>query len=60
LTLLIVSCVEIRYGTTTSNGEFIVDTTSLIHDFFSKECDDAVHLVVDSTLSTDKVGPADV
>ena len=45
----------IRYGTTTLTGEYIVDTSSLIHDFFSKECDECVHLVVDTTLATDKV-----
>ena len=32
-----------------------MDTSSLIHDFFSKECDECVHLVVDTTLNTDKV-----
>eukprot|EP01036_Dinobryon_divergens_P026639 gene26639-35313_t len=43
------------YGTTTLTGEYIVDTSSLIHDFFSKECDECVHLVVDTTLATDKL-----
>ena len=32
-----------------------MDTSSFIHDFFSKECDECVHLVVDTTLNTDKV-----
>ena len=50
-----IPCILSRYGTTTLAGDYIVDTSSLIHDFFSKECDECVHLVVDTTLNTDKV-----
>lgn len=37
------------------NGAFIVDNSSLIHDFYTNECDNPVHLVVDTTLSSDSI-----
>lgn len=43
------------YTTTTLNGQFIVDTSSLFHDFYTNECANPVHLVVDTTLMTDKI-----
>lgn len=44
------------YSTTTNNGEFIIDNSSLIHEFYSGECDSPVHLVVDTTLMGDTIG----
>jgi translation initiation factor 3 subunit F len=43
------------YTTSTANGEFIIDNSSLIHDFYCNECADSpmtepIHLVVDTTL----------
>jgi len=43
------------YTTTTPNGEFITDNSSLINDFYSSECDNPVHVVIDTTLSGDKI-----
>ncbi len=43
------------YTTTTVNGEFIIDNSSLIHDFYSSECENPVHIVVDTTLSRDTI-----
>ncbi|KAJ1457842.1 hypothetical protein M885DRAFT_514331 [Pelagophyceae sp. CCMP2097] len=34
----------------TSAGAAIADSSSLIHEFYSRECADAVHLVVDTSL----------
>jgi translation initiation factor 3 subunit F len=39
------------YTTTTSQGQFINDNSSLIHDFYTSECERPVHIVVDTTLS---------
>jgi translation initiation factor 3 subunit F len=45
------------YTTTSQNGAFIVDNSSLIHEFYCGECDnDPIHIVVDTTLSGDTVG----
>lgn len=44
------------FSTTTSAGEIIVDNSSLIHDFYSRECVSPVHVVVDTTLAGDGVG----
>lgn len=43
------------YTTTSVNGAFIVDNSSLIHDFYTNECDNPVHLVVDTTLRSDNI-----
>eukprot|EP01038_Epipyxis_sp_PR26KG_P007098 gene7098-9685_t len=45
------------YTTTTSMGQFIIDTSSLIHEFYSQECNHnyPVHLVVDTALLNDKI-----
>jgi len=37
-------------------GRHVVDTSSLIHEFYSDECSDPVHLVVDAALADDRVG----
>ena len=41
------------YTTTTQNGQYVTDNSSLINDFYSSECTKPIHLVVDTTLSTD-------
>lgn len=43
------------YATTAIDGALIVDNTSLINDFYSGECCDPIHLVVDTTLAGDKI-----
>lgn len=43
------------YSTTTPVGEYINDNSSLINDFYAAECSSPIHLVVDTTLLTDKV-----
>jgi translation initiation factor 3 subunit F len=43
------------YTTTTAKGEFINDNSSLIHDFYSSECENPIHIVVDTTLSSENV-----
>ncbi|KAJ1406724.1 JAB1/Mov34/MPN/PAD-1 ubiquitin protease-domain-containing protein [Ochromonadaceae sp. CCMP2298] len=44
------------YTSTTGQGQFIIDTSSLIQDFYSSECANPVHLVVDTTLMGDNMG----
>jgi len=44
------------YCSTTAQGQFVVDNSSLIRDFYSGECENPVHLVVDTTLLGDTVG----
>jgi translation initiation factor 3 subunit F len=44
------------FSTTTIDGGVIIDNSSLIHDFYSRECADPVHIVVDTTLAGDNVG----
>ena len=39
------------YTTTSSEGALINDNSSLIHDFYSQECEHPVHIVVDTTLA---------
>ena len=39
------------YTTTTAEGQVIIDNSSLIHDFYTKEVAEPVHLVVDTTLA---------
>lgn len=41
---------------TTMNGSSIVNSSSLIHGFYAKECDDPIHLVVDTAMQGDSVG----
>lgn len=41
------------YTTTTANGQCIIDNSSLVHDFYSSECANPVHLVVDASLLAD-------
>ncbi len=43
------------YTTTTVNGEFIIDNSSLVHDFYTSECENPIHLVVDTTLLSDTI-----
>lgn len=40
---------------TSIGGVSIVDSSSLIHDFYSHECDNPVHLTVDTSLTNDTV-----
>lgn len=44
------------YTTTTSEGALINDNSSLIQDFFSSECENPIHLVVDTTLAGEDMG----
>lgn len=39
------------YSTTFPNGNWIVDNSSLVHDFYSNECANPIHLVVDTALT---------
>ena len=39
------------YTTTSAEGALINDNSSLIHDFYSQECEHPVHIVVDTTLA---------
>ena len=43
------------YTTTTINGEFIIDNSSLINDFYCNQCTNPIHLVVDTTLMGDDI-----
>lgn len=43
------------YTTTTNQGQFINDNSSLINDIYTTECDNPVHLVVDTTLMGDSM-----
>jgi translation initiation factor 3 subunit F len=42
------------YATSTA-GVSIVDSSSLIHDFYTNECADPVHIVVDTSMARDTV-----
>jgi len=44
------------YTTTTPEGALIIDNSSPIHDFYSNECNNPVHIVLDTTLSGDNMG----
>jgi len=45
-----------RRESTNSESKCIADTSSLIHEFYAGECDDdPIHLVVDTSLTTDAV-----
>ena len=41
------------YTTTSPEGALINDNSSLIHDFYSAECENPIHLVVDTALAGD-------
>lgn len=41
------------FATATAQGELINDNSSLIHDFFCGECQNALHIVVDTMLLSD-------
>jgi translation initiation factor 3 subunit F len=41
------------YTTTSPEGALINDNSSLIHDFYSAECENPIHIVVDTTLAGD-------
>mmetsp|Transcript_30217 Transcript_30217/g.70059 ORF Transcript_30217/g.70059 Transcript_30217/m.70059 type:complete len:296 (+) Transcript_30217:130-1017(+) len=41
---------------TSMDGSLIVDSSSLIHDFYAQECEDPIHLVVDTALTDSTVG----
>ena len=43
------------FSTTAEDGRVILDTSSLIHEFYSKECTDPIHLVVDTSLTGDSI-----
>ena len=44
-------------GSNNNNNNLIMDTSSLIHEFYAGECDegDPIHLVVDTRLTTDAI-----
>ena len=42
------------YATTFPDGSKLDDSSTLMHDFYSQECENPCHLVVDATLSTEK------
>lgn len=44
------------YTTTISDGSVIIDNSSLIHEFYSDQCNDPVHIVMDTTLAGDTMG----
>jgi translation initiation factor 3 subunit F len=45
------------FGTTfPGGGSWIVDNSSLVHDFYSNECATPIHLVVDTTLAGSTMG----
>ena len=44
------------YSTTLPNGAWIVDNSSLIHDFYSNECSNPIHLVLDTSLRGHSMG----
>ena len=44
------------FTTASSEGSLINDNSSLIHDFYSAECTDPIHLVVDTTLAGNIMG----
>lgn len=39
------------FSTTFPNGNWIVDNSSLVHDFYSNECENPIHLVVDTRMA---------
>lgn len=43
------------FSTSTANGNYINDYSSLINDFYSKEVANPIHIVVDTTLMADNV-----
>jgi len=44
------------YTTTMPDGRQILDSSTLIHEFYSDECNNPVHIVLDTTLAGDSVG----
>ena len=48
--------VIVGWYATSMDGVCIVDSSSLIHDFYAEECEDPVHLVVDTAMVNDRVG----
>jgi len=44
------------YTTTTPEGDLIIDNSSPIHDFYSNECSNPIHIVLDTTLAGDNMG----
>lgn len=48
--------VIVGWYATSMDGVSIVDSSSLIHDFYASECEDPVHLVVDTAMTGDHVG----
>jgi translation initiation factor 3 subunit F len=44
------------YTTTTAEGVLLNDNSSLIQNFYSSECENPVHLVVDTTLAGEDIG----
>ena len=44
------------YTTTTAEGVLLNDNSSLIQNFYSSECENPVHLVVDTTLAGEDMG----
>lgn len=43
------------YSTTLANGVAVNDNSSLINEFYSSECGEPIHLVVDTTLAGDNI-----
>lgn len=44
------------FTTTTADGELVTDNSSLIHEFYSNECPNPVHVVLDTTLQGETMG----
>ena len=41
----------VGWFTTTKEGALIIDNSSLVNDFYSQECDDPIHLVLDANMT---------
>ena len=44
------------YTTSTPDGALIIDNSTPIHEFYCGECNDPIHLVVDTTLAGENLG----
>jgi translation initiation factor 3 subunit F len=47
--------VIVGWYTTVPEGSLLTDNSSLIHEFYSHECRDPIHLVVDASLTGDGI-----
>ena len=41
----------VGWFTTTKDGALIIDNSSLVNDFYSQECYDPIHLVLDANMT---------